>query len=209
MGIELKGLYALSDELLTPYDQLPHMLSLAIQGGVKIFQFRDKSHSDSELLSLAKDLAKICQKHSVGFVINDRLDLALKCHAWGLHVGSNDVPLAQARRLFKGHLGVSCYGNLDQALQAQQARASYAAFGACFPSSTKPNAPCIPLDTLQHAKAHLNIPICAIGGISPQNAPQLKNADMIAVISSLWSGDIVQNARKLLNCWQGKTSNLH
>ncbi|TSA83789.1 thiamine phosphate synthase [Helicobacter mehlei] len=202
MGIELKGLYALSDEILTPYDKLPYMLSLAIQGGVKIFQFRDKSHSDLELLSLAQELAKICQKHAVGFVINDRLDLALKCHAWGLHLGSEDVPLSQARRLFKGYLGVSCYGNLDQALQAQQAGASYVAFGACFPSLSKPQAPCISLETLQRAKAHLNIPICAIGGISPQNTTQLKNADMIAVISSLWSGDIVQNAKRLLDAWR-------
>lgn len=202
MGIALKGLYALSDEVLTPYDELPDMLTRAIEGGVSLFQLRDKSHSAHELLGLAKDLSKICQKRGVGFVINDHLDVALGCHAWGLHLGSSDVPLKQAQRFFKGQIGISCYGSVERALQAQKEGAGYVAFGSCFPSPTKPHAPCISLDILQRAKACLKIPVCAIGGIHTKNATLLRHADMIALVSGLWKGDVWQNAQELLG-WKG------
>ncbi|BDQ29416.1 thiamine phosphate synthase [Helicobacter ailurogastricus] len=197
MGVALKGVYAISDEELTPYDKLPHMLELAIRGGVSLFQLRDKTHSDTELLSLAQDLARLCAKNHVGFIINDRLELALKCHAFGLHLGQEDMPLKEARKRFKGVIGVSCYGDVKRAKEAQDLGADYVAFGACFASSTKPSARTISKEVFIQARAHLSLPLCAIGGLNPHNLATLPSLDLCAVISSLWLGDITQNARDL------------
>ncbi|WP_104758025.1 thiamine phosphate synthase [Helicobacter salomonis] len=201
MGITLKGLYAISDPQLTPYPDLLKLAERAIEGGVSILQLRDKRSSDSELLGLAKELNDLCTKKGVGFVINDRLCLALECNAWGLHLGEQDLPLNEARALFKGVIGVSCYGDLERAKQAQDQGADYVAFGACFPSPTKPNASCIDLEVLERAKACLKIPVCAIGGVNTQNIARLKHADMVALISALWQGDVRANAQDLLANW--------
>ncbi|GMB96113.1 thiamine phosphate synthase [Helicobacter sp. NHP22-001] len=197
MGVALKGVYGLSDENLTPYDQLPNMLECAIQGGITLFQLRDKTHSDAELLNLAKDLAKLCARHGVGFIVNDRLELALQCGAFGLHLGQEDTPLEEARKHFKGVIGISCYGDLTRAKQAQDLGADYIAFGACFNSPTKPKASTISKEVLTQARACLKLPLCAIGGLTPTNLATLPPLDMAAVISSLWVGDIAQNARVL------------
>ncbi|BCD46515.1 thiamine phosphate synthase [Helicobacter suis] len=197
MGIELKGLYAISDEKLTPYHDLPKLLEQAILGGVKLFQLRDKSHSDQNLRGLVNELSFLCTEKNVGFILNDRLELALECGVWGLHLGAKDTPLQEARSLFRGVIGVSCYGDLQRALKVQQMGADYVAFGACFVSQTKPNAPCIDLKILQEARACLKIPICAIGGITPFNVDQLGSVDLVAVVASLWVGDVLKNAQSL------------
>ncbi|WP_104577909.1 thiamine phosphate synthase [Helicobacter felis] len=201
MGIELKGLYAISDPKLTPYDRLLSLAERAIEGGVGFLQLRDKQSSDSELLGLAKELSDLCTQKGVGFVINDRLCLALECNAWGLHLGEADTPLSEARALFGGVIGVSCYGDLEKAKQAQAQGADYVAFGACFRSPSKPSAPCIDLEVLARAKACLTIPVCAIGGVNAQNIARLKHADMVALISALWQGDVRANTQKLLENW--------
>ncbi|WP_120952382.1 thiamine phosphate synthase [Helicobacter sp. L8] len=197
MGIELKGLYAISDPKLTPYSHLLKLAEYAIEGGVRFLQLRDKQSSHNELLGLAKALKDLCAQKGVGFVINDRLCLALECGAWGLHLGEEDMPLSKARARFSGVIGVSCYGDLERAIQAQDQGADYVAFGACFRSPTKPHAPCIDLEVLARAQACLKIPICAIGGINAQNIAQLQHADMIALISALWQGDVRANAKIL------------
>ncbi|MFC3848459.1 thiamine phosphate synthase [Helicobacter baculiformis] len=201
MGVALKGLYAISDLKLTPYPDLLKLAARAIEGGVSFLQLRDKEHSDQELLGLAKELNDLCTKKGVGFVINDRLCLALECNAWGLHLGGEDMPLSEARARFSGVIGVSCYGDLERAKQAQAQGADYVAFGACFKSPSKPKAPCIDLEILARAKACLTIPVCAIGGVNAQNIAQLRHADMVALISALWQGDVRANAQNLLENW--------
>lgn len=186
MKPKLQGIYAISDEILTPYEILPQCLESALKAGVKIFQLRDKSHSDSWLYPQAKKLMALCEKYNALFVMNDRLNLALKLNAPALHLGKDDGVIAQARERFKGILGASSYADLQRAKDLESLGVNYVAFGAFFASPTKPNAPLAPLEILESAKASLNIPICAIGGISTQNIHLLKNADMCAVISSLW-----------------------
>ncbi|WP_163498708.1 thiamine phosphate synthase [Helicobacter suis] len=205
MGIELKGLYAISDEKLTPYSNLSKLLEQAILGGIKLFQLRDKSHSDQDLRGLVNELSCLCAENNVGFILNDRLELALECGVFGLHLGAKDTPLQEARSLFKGVIGVSCYGDLQRALEAQQMGADYVAFGACFVSQTKPNAPRIDLKILQEARACLKIPICAIGGITPTNVNQLGNVDLVAVVASLWVGNVLKNAQDLINSKNSKS----
>lgn len=190
MNPKLQGIYAISDEILTPYEILPQCLESALKAGVKIFQLRDKSHSDSWLYPKAKELMALCEKYNALFVMNDRLNLALKLNAPALHLGKDDGVIAQARESFKGILGASSYADVQRAKDLESLGVDYVAFGAFFASPTKPNAPLAPLEILESAKAILNIPICAIGGISTQNIYLLKNADMCAVISDLWKSKL-------------------
>lgn len=199
----LSGLYGISDEILTPYDSIFDSLYKAILGGMKIFQLRDKSHCDNELFGISAKIRDFCTQRNVLFVVNDRIDLANAINAKALHIGGEDCDLKIARRNFSGKIGVSCYDSLDLALEAEEGGADYVAFGAFFPSNTKPNAKKASITTLLEAKKRLKIPICAIGGISAENVSVLKNADMIAVIGNLWSGDIEKNAEKLVEKWQG------
>lgn len=186
----LQGIYAISDEILIPYEILPQCVESALKAGIRIFQLRDKSHSDEWLYPIAKELLELCERYNALFVLNDRLELALKLNAPALHIGKDDGEFVRVRERFSGILGASSYGDLQRAKILESLGADYVAFGAFFPSLTKPNAKPAPLELLTQAKQELHIPICAIGGISTQNIHLLKNADMHAVISSLWSHNI-------------------
>ena len=187
MPQKLQGIYAISDESLTPYAILPKCVESALKAGVRIFQLRDKSHSDAWLYPIAKELLGLCERYGALFVLNDRLELALRLNAPALHIGRDDGEFARVRERFGGILGASSYGDLHRAKILESLGADYVAFGAFFPSATKPNATPAPIEILPQAKQELCIPICAIGGISTHNIHLLKNADIHAVISSLWS----------------------
>lgn len=193
----LSGVYGISDEILTPFSTLTHQVQEAIAGGMKIFQFRDKNSLDNDIIEIVQHLMDICVKSNVLFVLNDRVELAITLGVPALHIGESDGDLPLIRKRFKGILGVSSYGDLARAQKIESSGADYVAFGAMFPSPTKPNAPRVGIEILQQAREALEIPICAIGGISKDNIRMLKNADMCAVISSLWNGDPRENAESL------------
>lgn len=198
----LKGLYGISNEILNPNDEIFRMLGQAIKGGLKIFQLRDKSHCDEEILNLSLKLVRFCAENDVLFVMNDRVDLAIEVGADGVHIGEQDCSLREVRKRFKGKIGVSCYDRLELALKAQEEGADYVAFGAFFDSKTKPNAKRVSLDIIKKAKQELSIPICAIGGIDHQNIHLLKDVEMVAVIGGLWQGDIQKNAKLMIEHWK-------
>ncbi|MDY5616101.1 MAG: thiamine phosphate synthase [Helicobacter sp.] len=202
----LQGIYAISDEILTPYQEIFTMLSKAIKGGVSIFQFRDKTHQDNQIESLVTELMDYCKQEGVLFVLNDRIELAMKLQTKGLHIGKKQEvnpysldELLMIRKSYGGILGVSCYGDLQLAQNAKEIGADYIAFGSCFTSSTKTQAKVISLDLFQKIQ---RIKKCAIGGINQQNIHQLQNADMAACISSIWKGDITQNILNLKRNWK-------
>ncbi|MCI5968421.1 thiamine phosphate synthase [Helicobacter sp.] len=204
----LCGIYAISDTTLTPYPTLENALIQAIKGGITLFQLRDKNTQDSALASLCTPLMQLCQKHNISFLLNDRIDLAISLQAQGLHIGKKEdnTPyskdeLKKIRSKFNGILGVSCYGDLNLAKNAALAGADYIAFGACFPSHTKPNAKTISLDIFTQAQS-LGLPICAIGGIQKDNIARIKDAQMVACIRSIWQGDITQNVKNLMQAWR-------
>ncbi|WP_343286671.1 thiamine phosphate synthase [Helicobacter sp. 11S02596-1] len=198
----MQGLYGISDEILTPYERIFELLESAIKGGLKIFQLRDKTHTDKEILDLAIALADFCSQNGVLFVINDRIDLAIESGAGGLHIGREDCALNEAKIRFKGKIGISCYDSLELAYKAQEDGADYVAFGAVFDSKTKPNAKKVSLDTIKKAKQTLKIPICAIGGIDTNNIHLLKDVEMVAVIGGLWKGNVARNARMMMEHWK-------
>lgn len=196
----LQGLYAITDQFLTPRSTLFEQAATALQAGVSLLQYRDKSGTDSEVEGVCVELQRICREHGALFIINDRPHLAQAIGADGLHVGIEDMALSQARRTFPdGIIGVSCYGSIDRARAAQDAGADYVAFGSFFRSPTKPTSKVVPLDVLSRAREALTIPICAIGGINVANIHEIAAhaPDMISVVSAVFAGDIRSNVARL------------
>ncbi len=195
-----RGLYAVTDALLLPDDRLIHAVEQAILGGARWIQYRDKSADPVRRLAQAHALNALCQHYDVPLIVNDDVELAFQVGAAGVHIGRHDPALATARaRLGKDAIiGVSCYNRLDLALAAERAGADQVAFGAFFPSPTKPDEIRAPLELLREARTALNVPIIAIGGITPDNAPLLLDAgaDALAVVSAVFAQTDVQAAAR-------------
>jgi thiamine-phosphate pyrophosphorylase len=186
----IKGLYAVTpDEQNT--DVLLAKVEAALRGGINVLQYRNK-HADHKLQTQqARAILPLCRQYQVPFIINDSIKLCLTLDADGVHLGADDGNLAEARvRLGAGKiLGASCYNRMDLALAAAEAGADYAAFGACFASGTKPNAPVAPLSLFTQARQSIDIPLVAIGGINLGNAAQAieAGANAIAVVGALFN----------------------
>ena len=197
----LKGLYVITDENLTPDDTVHSYVEDALKAGANIIQYRNKTKTDDEVEGVCRTLQTLCSQYKVPFIIDDRPHLATKIKADGIHIGKDDMPLEEARRIFpRGIIGVSCYGSIRKAREAQEEGADYVAFGSFFPSPTKPHSGVISMNVLQKAKEAVDIPICAIGGISQANIGQIAatNTDMISVVSAAFEGDTQQNVSNLI-----------
>jgi len=181
----------------------------ALAGGARILQYRNKSANAAVRREQGTALLALCREARIPFVINDDLDLARAIRADGLHLGRDDVSIAAARAQLGGDklVGVSCYDRLELALAAREAGADYVAFGSAFPSSTKPEATRAPLSLYREARARLDLPIVAIGGITTENAHNVieAGADAVAVISALFdSPDIEAAARSFSRLFDKK-----
>jgi len=193
----MRGLYAITQTDNKFGDTIIEEVIAALRGGAVIVQYRDKNPADA--LFLARELVKICHKYDAPLIINDDVELAAMVGADGVHIGKEDVAIAQARKRLGNDaiIGVSCYDFVVRALEAQGQGATYVAFGRFFPSSSKPLAAPAKIGTLQQAKQLLTIPIVAIGGILPENGAQLlaAGADLLAVIGGLFDSQPEQSAR--------------
>ena len=194
---QLKGIYAVTDDVLTPLCSIEKNVEEALNVGVKIIQFRDKIHTDNEIEDLTIRLQNACRKYKALFVMNDRVELAAKLKLDAVHIGMEDISLIQARNLVGNNcvIGVSCYGNIELAKKAALQGANYVAFGACFSSPTKPQNLTIDKNVISLAKSILNIPVCVIGGITAANITELQvhHPDMFAIVSAIFKGNITQN----------------
>jgi thiamine-phosphate pyrophosphorylase len=195
-----RGLYAITDAVLLPDDRLTGAVERALLGGARLIQYRDKSHDAARRLTQAQALDELCRRYEIPLIINDDVELAAQVGAAGVHIGQDDPDLATARARLgpKAIIGASCYDRLDLALAAERAGADYVAFGAFFPSPTKPHEIRPPIALLWEARAALTVPIVAIGGITPDNAPLLLNAgaDALAVVSAVFAQPDIQAAAR-------------
>jgi thiamine-phosphate pyrophosphorylase len=193
----IRGLYAITPDIADT-DLLLAKVEAALQGGINLLQYRNKTANHKLQTQQARAILPLCRQYKVPLIINDSVKLCLTLDADGVHLGADDGSLAEVRaRIGKDKiLGASCYNRFDLALSAQKAGASYVAFGACFASSTKPNAPVASLDLFTRAKTELTIPTVAIGGITLQNAPQVLQvgAASIAVIQAIFNAEDVKLA---------------
>ena len=200
-----RGLYAITN----PAPNLLERVKAAIAGGAAVVQYRDKNPGDTRREREARDLLALCGAHGVPLIINDDVALAATVGADGVHLGRDDAALREARRVLGAAaiIGVSCYNDVDLAVAAQQAGASYVAFGRFFASRTKPDAAPASLDLIRQAKTQLSIPVVAIGGITPDNAAPLIDAgvDMLAVVHGIFGqADPEQAARRYTQLFDGR-----
>jgi thiamine-phosphate pyrophosphorylase len=190
----MRGLYAITPDSADT-DSLARKVEQALKAGVVMLQYRNKMISKDKRLLQAKELAPLARGYGVPFIVNDDVEIALVVGANGVHLGKDDGDLALARSKLPGKiLGASCYDSLDNARAAIRAGADYIAFGSVFPSPTKPEAVRAPLSLF---KNDLGVPLCAIGGVTLDNAPALiaAGASLLAVISDLFDApDIGERA---------------
>lgn len=192
-------LYLISPPALEPV-AFAQQLTNAISGGnVGSFQLRLKNASDEQIIAATKTLLPICRKAGVAFIMNDRADLAKKLDCDGVHIGQEDLEktsLKEIRKIVGENtvIGVTCHASRHLAMEAGEAGADYVAFGAFYPTTSKPAEKLAKWGTptpeiLEWWQAYMTLPCVAIGGITPANcAPLVKaGADFIAVITAVWN----------------------
>ena len=183
--------------LISPLDvsgSFPDRLARALDAGpVAAFQFRVKGLDEHAAVKLAAPLQEICAARDVAFIVNDSISLAKRLGADGVHLGQGDGEVADARqRLGKqAQIGVTCNASRHLAMESGEAGADYVAFGAFFPSSTKQTEHVADLDLLRWWSGLFELPVVAIGGITPANCVPLvaAGADFLAVSGAVWGGD--------------------
>lgn len=198
-----RGLYAITDG---PRADLVDACAAAIEGGAAVLQYRDKTSDHSRRHDEASALAALCARHRVPLIVNDDVELAAGIGAAGVHLGEDDADIAAARFLLGSSaiIGVSCYDSLERARKLAAAGADYLAFGAFYPSATKPHNRRAQANLLRDAKA-LGKPLVAIGGITPDNAAPLiaAGADFVAAISGVFGpSDVADAARRYASQFQ-------
>jgi thiamine-phosphate pyrophosphorylase len=184
-------LYLITPAALDP-DRFARDLEAALAGGdVACLQLRLKDADDAAIRRAARILMPVAQERGVAFIMNDRPELAAELDCDGVHVGEEDMPYAEARRLLGPDriVGVTCGDSRHRAVAAAEAGADYVAFGAFFPSASKAAKHHARPELLAAWSETTVVPCVAIGGITPENCPPLveAGADFLAVIGAIWS----------------------
>ena len=194
-------LYAVTDRKCIGSRDFYETIENALKGGVTILQLREKELSESQLVEEAVKVKDICRRYNVPLIINDNYSAALKAGADGVHVGIEDAPVAEIRRICgKNFIIGATAKTVAQAWQAEADGADYLGVGAVFPSPTKTNAIRIDNSQLRDICSSVSIPAVAIGGITLENASTLTGSGIcgIAVVSALFgSGDTKRSAEAL------------
>lgn len=202
----LNGIYAITDAKLMGEDLISGAEN-AINGGIRVLQYRNKDASAAQQFNEASALAKLCKTKNVTFIINDNVELAKSVNADGVHLGQKDTQLKKARQQLGDNkiIGVTCNNQLEYALTAQRNGADYVAFGRFFDSQTKPEAPHAEIALLKDAASAISIPIVAIGGITYETAPILlqQGANMLAIIHGIFAQpDIINATRQFVRIYE-------
>ncbi len=191
-------LYLVTDEYcLPPGRNLFDALEEALQAGVTLVQYREKNGPGKGMLEKARKLIVLCHKYNVPLLVNDRLDIALLSGADGVHLGQDDIPVAEARRLTGEDflIGATAH-NVEEALAAEAAGADYLGCGAVFATHTKKDTVPLGLDGLQAIRKAVRIPIVGIAGITTENHQQVlgTGADGVAVVSGILGAECIRDS---------------
>lgn len=200
---EILRVYGVTDASWTGRFTLLEQVEQALKGGITCIQFRDKQLENDAFLREAKKMKVLCEKYHVPLIINDHVDIAVRCGADGVHVGQKDMEAKEVRKLVgeKMIIGVSAR-TVEQAIQAEQAGADYLGVGAVFGTSTKMDAEKISLERLKDICQAVKIPVVAIGGVQKDNFPELAGTGVAgaALVSAIFSAqDIEEECRNLRN----------
>ncbi|MBO4324293.1 MAG: thiamine phosphate synthase [Lachnospiraceae bacterium] len=194
-------LYAVTDRAWTGKQTLYEQVESALKGGVTCVQLREKDLDEETFLKEANEIAALCRNYHVPFFVNDNVDIAIACHADGIHVGQEDMAASKVRERVgdKMMIGVSAH-SVKEAVEAVRNGADCLGVGAMFSTSTKADADVLSKETLRAICDAVDVPVVAIGGIGKGNMKQLAGtgADGFALVSAIFSApDIEKECRGL------------
>lgn len=181
------------------------MASAALNAGIRFIQYRDKDRARREIYNEALRLRELTLHFNAVLIINDHADIALASDADGVHLGQDDLPLKDAKKIMRGKIvGISTHDR-RQALEAEKGGADYIGFGPVFQTTTKDAGAPRGIDNLRLIKQNVGIPVVAIGGINLHNAADVfsAGAEAIAVATAVCKGDISDNTLQFLNLISG------
>ena len=194
-------LYAVTDRAWVGKQTLCEQVEAALKGGCTCVQLREKELSDAEFFEEAVKMHEICKHYGVPFIVNDNVDIAVKCHAEGIHVGQDDMKASCVRERVGDDMiiGVSAH-TVEEAVEAVKNGADYLGAGAVFGSSTKQNAGTMKKETLKSICEAVDIPVVAIGGINGKNLKELSHTgiDGVALVSAIFAADDIENTCRAL-----------
>lgn len=201
MNPEILRVYAVTDRSWTGKYTLLEQVEQALKGGATCIQFRDKTLDEEAFLEEAKKMKALCEKYHVPLIINDHVEIAVKCQADGVHVGQKDMKASAVREIVGENMiiGVSAR-TVEQAVEAERAGADYLGSGAVFGIATKTDAKKLSLETLKDICQAVQIPVVAIGGVQKENLPKLAGTGVkgTALVSAVFSAqDIEEECRQL------------
>ena len=194
-------LYAVTDRAWVGKQSLYEQVESALKGGATCVQLREKELDEEAFLKEAIEISALCKQYGVPFFINDNVDIAVKCHADGIHVGQEDMEAIQVRqRVGKDMIiGVSVH-SVEEALEAVRNGADCLGVGAMFSTSTKTDVNILPKETLRAICDAVDIPVVAIGGIGKTNISRLAGTgvDGVALVSAIFGAEDIENECRLL-----------
>ena len=188
-------LYLCTDRNLMKTETLAETVEQAILGGCSVVQLREKECDTKDFFQLAKGIKQVTDKYNIPLIINDRIDIMLAVDAAGVHLGQEDMPVKEARRIIGENkiIGVSAH-NLEEAKKAWEEGADYLGVGAIFGTKTKKNTVDTSIETLKEICHTVKIPVVAIGGIGLSNIYQLNGSGIsgVAVVSAIMAAENVK-----------------
>lgn len=194
-------LYAVTDRAWVGKQSLYEQVASALKGGATCVQLREKELDDAAFLHEAMEISALCKQYGVPFFINDNVEIAIKCHADGIHVGQEDMAAALVRQRVGDDMmiGVSVH-SVEEALEAVKNGADCLGVGAMFATPTKTDVNVLSKDILRDICAAVDIPVVAIGGIGKSNIAQLSGTgvDGVALVSAIFAADDIENECRLL-----------
>ena len=194
-------LYAVTDRHWLSGRSLRDVVEESLRGGVTMLQLREKTLAEPSFLAEARELQALCRDYHVPFIVNDNVDIAVKCHAEGIHVGQDDMKASCVRERVGDDMiiGVSAH-TVEEAVEAVKNGADYLGAGAVFGSSTKQNAGAMKKETLRSICEAVDIPVVAIGGINGKNLKELSHTgiDGVALVSAIFAADDIENTCRAL-----------
>ena len=188
-------LYAVTDRTWVGKQTLYEQVEDALNGGVTLLQLREKEMDEATFVEEALKVREICQRYQVPLIINDNVNVALKCGADGVHVGIEDTPVAEIRKKAGSDFIIGATAKtVEQARRAEREGADYLGVGAVFPSLTKENALRITTGQLKEICSSVSIPAVAIGGLNFENMEVLTGSGIhgVALVSAIFAAEDIK-----------------